>query len=106
MKVYYLAGPYSHWFPPVRAWRIFHAWWWAAKLWNRGFTVICPHLNTAFFEYATHLTWGDYLERDLEIIRRCDGLILMRGWEKSRGARREKGFAEMIGIPIFYANLL
>lgn len=40
----------------------------------------------------------------LELLRRCDVLILCPGWETSAGCRAEKLYAEGHGIPIWYPS--
>lgn len=40
----------------------------------------------------------------LELLLRCDALILCPGWEQSAGCRAEKLYAEGHGIPIFYPS--
>ena len=32
----------------------------------------------------------------------CDALLLLPGWDDSRGARQEKEWAEAVGMPVFY----
>lgn len=72
----------------------------AVELWEQGYTVICPHLNTAFFERDCKIT-DDYIRRDLEIVSRCDAVILLPGWQCSEGAREEKRAAEDLGIAVY-----
>ena len=56
----------------------------ALELWRMGFAVICPHTNTRFFEGAApDSVW---LAGDLEMLRRCDVLVTVPGWESSVGA--------------------
>jgi hypothetical protein len=46
-------------------------------------------------------TWGDVLARDIQtIFNRCDGVVVMDGWEKSRGARLEVFVANLCGRSI------
>lgn len=71
----------------------------ARKIWKSGFACISPCSNTAFFGGE-----GDddlWLRGDLEILKRCDAILLNKGWEYSSGCLTEKRFAEEIGIPVF-----
>jgi nucleoside 2-deoxyribosyltransferase len=68
-----------------------------------GFSVHCPHMNTAFMDGV----WGKndkekWLEVDFEIIRRCDCIVMIPGWEKSEGAKAERKLAKELNIPVFY----
>lgn len=75
----------------------------AIRLWERGFTVICPHLNTAFFdEDSTELKWEDYMDGDKELIKRSDIVYMMKGWEHSKGAVLEHEWAEQFSKIIMY----
>lgn len=38
-------------------------------------------------------SWEAHMQRDLEILSTCDGIYLLRGWEKSKGAQIEVNFA-------------
>jgi len=40
------------------------------------------------------------LARDLEALEKCDGIYLLRGWERSNGARREVQKAIFLGLSI------
>lgn len=89
----YVAGPYRG---DVRR-NIARAGLIAARLWELGHTVICPHLNTAHFELLTTVSNDQYVERDLEIVRRVDGLVMVPGWQESEGARSERKLASWMG---------
>ncbi len=88
--VIYTAGPYSpNAYNPTIAGNIQRAKSVAVELWEMGYTVICPHLNTAHFERYIDLPPEIYIERDLEIVKRCDGIVMLPDWEHSRGAVQE-----------------
>ena len=72
----------------------------AVELWNEGYTVICPHLNTRNFEYYTSLTNKAFVERDLEIVAKVDALVMLPNWSLSKGALKEMDYAESLGIPV------
>lgn len=35
----------------------------------------------------------DYLELDLELLKWCDAIVMLDGWQQSRGCNREYGYA-------------
>ena len=74
----------------------------AIKLWEKGYTVLTPHLNTYHFEKDCKCSYDDFIRGDLEMISRCDAICMLQGWMCSQGACREKEFAKYLGIPIFY----
>jgi hypothetical protein len=48
-------------------------------------------------------SWGDFLSRDVKIIAdKVQGIILLPGWEKSRGARLEAHVALLCGHSFRY----
>jgi hypothetical protein len=78
----------------------------AVKLWDMGYTVFTPHLNTYHFEMDCKAKYEDYIAGDLEILARCDAMVLLDGWQESVGAKIEKEFAEKVKIPIYkYPNI-
>ena len=74
----------------------------AIPLWEAGFSVICPHLNTAHFHDDCQCKWEDYLRGDLELVRRSDAMIMVDNWTDSRGAKEERRLAMRYRKPIFY----
>jgi hypothetical protein len=72
----------------------------ALKYWGLGFSVICPHKNTAFLggTFPDHV----WLDGDLEMLRRSDIVVMIRGWENSVGATVEHALANQLGKEIVY----
>ena len=71
----------------------------ALDVWQMGGVAICPHTNTRYFQGV--LPDHVWLTGDLEIVRRCDALLLCPGWERSVGAQSERTLALKLDIPIF-----
>lgn len=44
-------------------------------------------------------SWGECLRRDLREMLTCDLVVVLPGWERSKGANLEKDTAEAVGIP-------
>lgn len=81
---------------------------WAIKLWEEGFLVFVPHLNTHHFQEKTRID-PDPLENE-EYYRAFDRKLLGKGidfifatpnWRQSTGGRLEIQLAVSLGIPVF-----
>jgi hypothetical protein len=72
----------------------------AIELWQKGYAVICPHLNTANFEEDCKCAYDDYIKGDLQIVSRVDAVVLLPGWQDSNGAKLEAVHAKQHGIPV------
>ena len=99
MKVVYVAGPYRASTEYGIKTNIRNAEELAIKVWQAGAACICPHLNSAFLGGV--IEDNGWLRGDLEIIRRCDALLLVPNWENSVGTRGEVDLAKSIGLPVF-----
>ena len=72
----------------------------ALEYWEKGYAVLCPHMNTAFMDGACHDdTW---IQGDLEFVRRSDIMVMMGNWQNSEGAKREHDEAVTHGLQIIY----
>lgn len=100
--VVYIAGPYRAKGGHTVAENIQAAREAAIKLWGEGHATICPHLNTANFEDDSGLSDEMYLDGDLKILARCDGVVMLGRWQESEGAKGEHDYALHHGIPIWY----
>lgn len=74
----------------------------AIELWEQGFSVLTPHLNTYHFETDCNCKYDDYIRGDLEMLSRCDAIIMLQGWNQSKGATKEREYAKYLGLPIYY----
>lgn len=70
----------------------------AARLRADGHTVVNPH--ELFREVDQPLTWEEYMRDDLAALLTCTHLVMLPGWEQSRGARLEKYVAEHLGMSV------
>lgn len=99
MKVIYIAGKYRG----PNAWAIEQniraAEDVAAQVWAAGHAALCPHANSRHMEGVT--TDENFLAGTLEMMRRCDAVLLVPGWENSEGACAEVAEAHRLGIPVF-----
>jgi len=73
---------------------------------NEGWSVITPPKNTAHYERYEPLLQGKgykfWLEFYIEILRRCDAIIMCSGWKDSTGCKGEYKYAMENGITIFF----
>lgn len=75
----------------------------AAQLWELGHAVICPHTNTAHFEKRCKVAYEQWIAGDLNMIARCDALVLTPDGHTSHGVQMERAYAESLGIPVYVA---
>ena len=107
MKVVYVAGRYK---APTE-WEIFRnimaARSVAMDVWRMGAVALCPHLNTMLFggyvyPFDPNRDRNVWLEGDMELLRRCDAVVTVYGWESSEGASDEVKLAAKLTIPVFH----
>ena len=84
MKVAYIIGPYRAKTIREVVENIRRAEAAALKYWKKGYAVICPHMNSALFDGA--IPDEDILEGDIEIMKRCDTVVVLPGWHGSQGS--------------------
>lgn len=67
-----------------------------------GWFPVIPHANTAHMELALPGLGDDFwLAGTLEMMERCDAVVLVPGWENSAGTLGEIARADELRIPIF-----
>lgn len=60
-----------------------------------GYTVVNP------LEVTQADTWESCMRDDIKALLDCDGIVMLEGWERSRGAQLELHIAEALGMPIY-----
>lgn len=60
---------------------------------------VTPHLNTGHFDGKN--TDEYFLRGTLELMRRCDAVLMLPGWEYSSGAVAEREEAIRLGLTIY-----
>lgn len=99
MRVAFVCGPYRGRDPVIQRRNIGKARTVALDLWERGFAVVCPHTNSGWFDGT--IPEEGFREGYLHILRRCDVVVLVPGWEKSVGSQGEYDRAKKLGIPVY-----
>lgn len=106
MKLVYLAGPYrgKSKFKPLnwlqRQINIYKAARVARELWKMGFAVICPHMNSKNFDGIC--PEENFLDGDVEILSRCDFVVVLPDWSSSLGTTNEIMEAKAEEIPYYF----
>lgn len=48
------------------------------------------------------VTYKEYIDSDLQLLAECEGIFMLRGWQRSNGARLEHTYAKTTGMWIRY----
>lgn len=68
----------------------------AEAAWSCEASVVNPaKLNDIMPKDATH---DEYMKVSFELLSMCDAICMLKGWEESKGANREYGFAVAKGM--------
>jgi hypothetical protein len=99
VTVVYIAGPWRG----KTAWsieqQIRHAEELAFRVAALGAMPLCPHTNTRFFH--GELTEAFWLDGTIELMSRCDAVMLTDNWHLSEGTRAEVARAHQLNLPVF-----
>lgn len=100
MKVVYVAGPFranTRWGVVQNIRRAEEM---ALEVALRGAMPLCPHTNTSNFDgLISDVFW---LRGTLELLRRCDAVMVCAGWQGSTGTAAEIEEAKSRSMPVFY----
>lgn len=104
LKVVYISGAYEdkrgEWYVEknIRAAELA-----ASQVWRLGGVALCPHKNTRWFSgLMDDKVW---LDGNLELLKRCDGVYAIYGWQEDEKAVAEVNLAIALGIPVLYELL-
>ncbi len=70
------------------------------KLLDLGYFIFNPILHSHFLHAKNPRTDSFWYDFDLKILECLDGIILPEGWERSKGCRIEREFAESKNMEI------
>jgi hypothetical protein len=103
--LWYLASPYGDDDPNVMQDRFDQTCKAAARLMRSGLFILSPIAHShPIAQYGLPKGWDYWQEVDLDLLARCDGLIILclDGWAESRGVSAETEYAAMHGYHIRY----
>jgi hypothetical protein len=100
MKLVYIAGPFRGPTPWDVEHNVRRAEAIGLEVARAGHMPVIPHANTRFFD--GQLTGEFWLAGTLELMRRCDMVLMVSGWAQSPGSREERYEAIRLGKQVYY----
>lgn len=76
----------------------------AAASWLRhaGYEVVSPHeVNPPTVTVGFDHAWDWYMRRDLVALMNVEAVVVLPGWESSKGATLETHIARALGMPVW-----
>lgn len=105
-KLIYIAGPYTADTEELVKANVRRAEEVGQQVLLRGFIPIIPHKISSHWDtwgILTHWTHDDWLQAFcMPLLLRCDAILLIEGWESSKGATKEKAVAIYNGLAVYY----
>lgn len=100
----YIAGPYSGTTPRPVLSNVRLASAWAGLMAKRGWVPVVPHLWHYMQEEARGFSYEDWIALGLALLRRCDAILMIPGWQESTGARGELALAQKLGLKTYFCG--
>lgn len=103
----YIASPYSHPDPAVREQRLDAAYLAVATLLSAGHVVFSPIVHShPLTRFGLPLEWEFWERVDRRFLETCDEVVVLMlpGWEASRGVLAEIAIAWELGKPVRYVE--
>lgn len=105
MKTLYISGPFSlipDDYDELHGvdYNILQASRYALSAVYKGWAPFTPHKNTANFQHIVDIDYQVWMNICLTFVEKCDAILMMPNWEKSRGAKLEMDLAIALGKPI------
>lgn len=66
-----------------------------------GLFPVIPHANTGHPEFERVQNYEFWCEGTMMLLEKCHAILMLPGWEKSRGSRAELRFAQFRRMPIY-----
>ncbi len=67
-----------------------------------GYTVVNPAELDVEAGDVGQKPWDFYLRRDIKVLTDCTRIVMLPGWENSKGARLEHHIADQLGLSVEY----
>lgn len=64
------------------------------------FRVPVEVVNPAEFGEEPGKSWADYMRKDIAAMLRCNVIVMLPGWKKSKGAKLERFIARALGFVV------
>ena len=88
----------------------------AERLYNEGWDPVNPadldramgydpdevHADSDWDQIPESMSMSTIVRKDLDALQQCDALYLLKGWERSKGAKAELAVAMWLGMEIFF----
>ena len=65
-----------------------------------------PHdeiINPARLVLSEEAQWEQWMRESFKLLLACDAIVLLPGWEESRGAMAEAQMGKLLGMPLWEA---